>query len=88
MKKYIFALLGALAMAFVPQSVNATDSCDITIASGETKTINYNVNVANNSNEVLETILFFIIALLVRSVYCAKIIKKIQITKPRMPNLF
>ena len=51
MKKYIFALLGALAMAFVPQSANATDSCDITIASGETKTISHNVNVANNSND-------------------------------------
>ncbi len=37
MKKYIFALLGALAMAFIPQSVNTTDGCNITVASGETK---------------------------------------------------
>ncbi len=50
-KKYIFALLGALAMTFIPQSVNATDSCNITVASGETKTISYNVNATNNSND-------------------------------------
>lgn len=50
-KKYIFALLGALAMTFVPQSVNATDGCNITVASGETKTINYNVNDVNNYSD-------------------------------------
>ena len=44
MKKYIFALLCALAMTLIPQSVNAASDCDITVASGETKTINYYIS--------------------------------------------
>ena len=44
MKKVFFALLGALAMTLIPQSVNATDECLITINRGETKTINYATN--------------------------------------------
>ena len=44
MKKLVFALIGALAMASIPLNVNAADECVIRVNSGETKTINYNAN--------------------------------------------
>lgn len=61
MKKVVFALIGALAMASIPLNVNAADECVIQINSGETKTINYNtggcrvenrgtLNVVNGAN--------------------------------------
>jgi hypothetical protein len=59
-KKYIFALIGALGLAFVPLNANAvaqkTDAngnCYIQVNSGEYATINYNTNgcyVVNNGN--------------------------------------
>jgi len=50
-KKVIFALLGAVAMAFIPLNVSAADrSCEITV-SGGTKTINYDLNDAYGSND-------------------------------------
>jgi len=49
-KKVIFALLGAVAMAFIPLNVSAADrSCEITVSSGS-KTINYDLNDAYGSN--------------------------------------
>ena len=51
MKKYIFALLGTLAMAFIPTNVNAASSCDITVASGETKTIDYYISSASDRKD-------------------------------------
>ncbi len=53
MKKLIFALFGALAMASIPLNVNATDSCAISINSGETKTINYATNCRIENHGVL-----------------------------------
>lgn len=50
MKKVVFALLGALAMTSIPMNVNATTACEISVQPGETKTINYDVNAAYNSN--------------------------------------
>ena len=51
MKKYIFALLGALAMTLIPQNVNAANGCEITVASGETKTINYYLSSVNDRKD-------------------------------------
>ena len=50
MKKIIFALLSAAAMASIPMNVNATNACEINIASGEEMTINYDLNAAYNTN--------------------------------------
>lgn len=41
MKKYIFALLGAVAVASIPLNASATDNCAIVVNSGETQIINY-----------------------------------------------
>lgn len=41
MKKNIFALLGAVAIASIPLNASATDNCAIVVNSGETQTINY-----------------------------------------------
>lgn len=37
-------------MASIPLNVNATNACEINIASGETMTINYDLNAAHESN--------------------------------------
>ncbi len=41
MKKYIIALIGALAAASLPLNAHATDNCVIKVNSGESQTINY-----------------------------------------------
>ena len=51
MKKVIFALLGAVALAFIPLNVSAADrSCEITVSGGN-RTINYDLNAAYGSND-------------------------------------
>jgi len=49
-KKIIFALISAAAMASIPLNVNAANACEINIASGEEMTINYDLNAAYNTN--------------------------------------
>ena len=53
MKKLFFALFGAIAMASIPLNVNATDSCAISVNSGETKTINYATNCRIENHGIL-----------------------------------
>jgi hypothetical protein len=52
-KKLIFALFGAVAMASIPLNVNAADSCAISVNSGETRTINYATNCRIENHGVL-----------------------------------
>lgn len=51
MKKVIFALLGAAAMASIPLNVKALDDCEIVVNSGETKTINYDTKGCRVTNK-------------------------------------